>query len=96
MIAVTQSGKTADTLSALRAANRAGARTLAVTNKLGSTITREAEDSVFIRAGPEIGVAATKTFVSQVTTLALVTVLLGRRRNTLLSTEARELLSTVR
>jgi glucosamine--fructose-6-phosphate aminotransferase (isomerizing) len=96
VVAVTQSGETADTLSALRRAKRAGARTLAVTNTLGSTVTREADDTVFIRAGPEIGVAATKTFCSQVATLALVTVYIGRQRETVSSAEARELLSHLR
>ncbi|RLM57154.1 glutamine--fructose-6-phosphate transaminase (isomerizing) [Halobellus sp. Atlit-31R] len=96
VVAVTQSGETADTLSALRRAKRAGARTLAVTNTLGSTVTREVDDTVFIRAGPEIGVAATKTFCSQVATLALLTVYLGRERGTVSSEEARELLSDLR
>jgi len=82
-VAVTQSGETADTLSAIRKADGAGARTLAVTNTLGSTVTREVDDTVFIRAGPEIGVAATKTFASQVATLAMLSVYVGRRRGTL-------------
>jgi glucosamine--fructose-6-phosphate aminotransferase (isomerizing) len=72
VVAVTQSGETADTLDALRRARDAGARTLAVTNVLGSSVTRECDDSLFLRAGPEIGVAATKTFSSQVTALALL------------------------
>ncbi len=72
VVAVTQSGETADTLSALETANGRGARTLAVTNVLGSSATRVADDSLFIRAGPEIGVAATKTFSSQAVTLALL------------------------
>ncbi|WP_435184884.1 glutamine--fructose-6-phosphate transaminase (isomerizing) [Halobellus sp. EA9] len=96
VVAVTQSGETADTLSALRRAKRAGARTLAVTNTLGSTVTREVDDTVFIRAGPEIGVAATKTFCSQVATLALVMVHVGRKRGTISSAEAQELLSALR
>lgn len=95
-MAVTQSGETADTLSALRRAKRAGARTLAVTNTLGSTVMREANDTVFIRAGPEISVAATKTFCSQVVTLGLATVYTGRRRGTLSSVDARKLLSDLR
>ena len=95
-IAVTQSGETADTLSAIRAADQAGARTMAVTNTLGSTVTREVDDSVFIRAGPEIGVAATKTFASQVATLALVAVHIGRRRGALSSGRASELLENLR
>ncbi|MFB6308739.1 MAG: glutamine--fructose-6-phosphate transaminase (isomerizing) [Haloarculaceae archaeon] len=96
VVAVTQSGETADTLSALDRAKRAGARTLAVTNTLGSTVTREVDDTVFSRAGPEIGVAATKTFCSQVATLALVTVHVGRKRGTISSAEAQELLSALR
>ena len=71
VVAVTQSGETADTLNALRRATAAGADTVAVTNVVGSTAAREADRSVFIRAGPEIGVAATKTFSSQAITLAL-------------------------
>jgi len=72
VVGVTQSGETADTLAALRHADDVGARTLACTNVVGSTAARECEDALFIRAGPEIGVAATKTFSSQVLTLALL------------------------
>ncbi|MDS0477612.1 glutamine--fructose-6-phosphate transaminase (isomerizing) [Natrinema sp. 1APR25-10V2] len=72
-VAVTQSGETADTLDALREAADRGARTLAVTNVVGSTAAREADDAVYIRAGPEVGVAATKTYSSQAVTLALLT-----------------------
>ncbi|WP_254524330.1 glutamine--fructose-6-phosphate transaminase (isomerizing) [Natrinema caseinilyticum] len=75
VIAVTQSGETADTLNALRQATAEGARTLTVTNVVGSTAAREADDALFIRAGPEIGVAATKTFSSQ----AVILSLLGQR-----------------
>ncbi len=69
VVGVTQSGETADTLGALRAARSRGLDTLAVTNTVGSTAARECDDALFIRAGPEIGVAATKTFSSQVATL---------------------------
>jgi glucosamine--fructose-6-phosphate aminotransferase (isomerizing) len=96
VVAVTQSGETADTLSAIRRAKRAGARTLAVTNTLGSTVVRETDDSVFIRAGPEIGVAATKTFASQVATLTLLAVHIGRVRGSLPYGRAQELLESVR
>ncbi|AEH36993.1 glutamine--fructose-6-phosphate transaminase (isomerizing) [Halopiger xanaduensis] len=96
VIAVTQSGETADTLGAIRRAAGAGARTLAVTNTLGSSVTREADDTLFIRAGPEIGVAATKTFVSQVATLALLAVDIGRGRGTLSTADARDLLGDLR
>ncbi len=72
VVAVTQSGETADTLASLDIAAERGARTLAVTNVIGSTAARTADDALFIRAGPEIGVAATKTFSSQVAVLALL------------------------
>jgi len=72
VVAVTQSGETADTLRSVRQADAAGARTLAVTNVVGSTAARECDDALFIRAGPEIGVAATKTFSSQVAVLSLL------------------------
>ncbi len=72
VIGVTQSGETADTLSALREARRRGARTLAVTNTVGSTVARECDHAMYIRAGPEIGVAATKTFSSQIAALNLL------------------------
>jgi glucosamine--fructose-6-phosphate aminotransferase (isomerizing) len=71
-IAVSQSGETADTLNALRRAQANGADTLAVTNVVESTVAREVDTPVYIRAGPEIGVAATKTFSSQAVTLALL------------------------
>ena len=72
VVGVTQSGETADTLSALREADRRGARTLAVTNTVGSTAARECDHVFYIRAGPEIGVAATKTFASQLAALNLL------------------------
>jgi glucosamine--fructose-6-phosphate aminotransferase (isomerizing) len=96
VVAVTQSGETADTLTALRSAAGAGAHTLAITNTLGSTVTRETDETVFIKAGPEIGVAATKTFVSQVATLGLVTVAIGRARGTMTGGEAATLLENLR
>ena len=95
VVAVTQSGETADTLSAIRRASRAGAKTLAVTNTLGSTIVRETDESVFIRAGPEIGVAATKTFASQVAALTILTVYIGQIRGTITYNEATELISSL-
>ncbi|WP_049911720.1 glutamine--fructose-6-phosphate transaminase (isomerizing) [Halorubrum kocurii] len=92
VVAVTQSGETADTLGAVRRANEAGARTFAVTNTLGSTVTREVDGTAFIRAGPEIGVAATKTFASQVATLAMLAVSIGRDRGALAAADARAVL----
>ncbi|PSP95229.1 glutamine--fructose-6-phosphate transaminase (isomerizing) [Halobacteriales archaeon QS_4_62_28] len=72
VVGVTQSGETADTLSALREARHRGARTLAVTNTVGSTAARECDHTLYIRAGPEIGVAASKTFASQLSALNLL------------------------
>lgn len=78
--AVSQSGETADTLGALREAHRKGHRVLGICNNVGSTIARESDGGVYMHAGPEIGVAATKSFVSQVSIFALLTLLLGRMR----------------
>ena len=78
VIGVTQSGETADTLEALESARSRGARTLALTNVVGSTAARTCDDALYIRAGPEIGVAATKTFSSQVATLVLLSERLTR------------------
>jgi glucosamine--fructose-6-phosphate aminotransferase (isomerizing) len=72
VVGVTQSGETADTLSALREARSRGARTLAVTNTVGSTAARECDEVLYIRSGPEIGVAATKTFAAQQTALNML------------------------
>jgi glucosamine--fructose-6-phosphate aminotransferase (isomerizing) len=77
-VAVTQSGETADTLGALRTANRAGADTLAVTNVVQSSAAREADEPLYIRAGPEIGVAATKTYSSQAVMLTMLSQHLAR------------------
>ena len=77
VVGVTQSGETADTLSALRAADRRGARTLAVTNTVGSTAARESDHVLYIRSGPEIGVAATKTFAGQLGALNLLSLSLA-------------------
>jgi glucosamine--fructose-6-phosphate aminotransferase (isomerizing) len=82
-IAVTQSGETADTLGALREARRHGARTLAICNVVGSMATREADGTVYTHAGPEIGVASTKAFTTQLVAFALVAVHLGQVRGTL-------------
>ena len=71
-VTISQSGETADTLSAMREAHRRGADTLAVTNTVGSTLARESDHVLYIRSGPEIGVAATKTFSSQVAVLTLL------------------------
>jgi len=80
VLAISQSGETADTLAAIREAEMKGALTLGIVNSVGSTIARETEAGVYNHAGPEIGVASTKAFVSQVVTLALFTLFLGRQR----------------
>ncbi len=80
VIAITQSGETADTLAALRESKRKGHPTLAVCNVVGSTIAREADGGVYLHAGPEIGVASTKAFTSQVTVLSMLALLFGRLR----------------
>ncbi|MBP1987801.1 glutamine--fructose-6-phosphate transaminase (isomerizing) [Halolamina salifodinae] len=77
VVGITQSGETADTLSALRDAQRRGVETLAVTNVVGSTAARECEGVLYIRSGPEIGVAATKTFSAQVVAVNLIAAVLG-------------------
>jgi glucosamine--fructose-6-phosphate aminotransferase (isomerizing) len=81
VIAITQSGETADTLAALRESKRKGHTTLAICNVVGSSIAREADGGVYLHAGPEIGVASTKAFTSQVTVLGMLAIFLGRMRH---------------
>jgi glucosamine--fructose-6-phosphate aminotransferase (isomerizing) len=81
VIGISQSGETADTLAAIREAKRRGARTLGLVNVVGSTIAREVGGGTYLHAGPEVGVASTKAFTSQVAALALLTLRLGRLRN---------------
>lgn len=80
LLAISQSGETIDTLEALREAKRRGATALGVCNVVGSTIARETDGGVYIHAGPEIGVASTKAFTSQLMVLALISLLMGRKR----------------
>jgi len=79
-VAISQSGETIDTLEAMREAKRKGSVVLGVCNVVGSTIARESDGGVYIHAGPEIGVASTKAFTSQISVLTLIAVLLGRMR----------------
>jgi glucosamine--fructose-6-phosphate aminotransferase (isomerizing) len=81
VFAISQSGETADTLGALRESKRKGFRTLGICNNVASTIARESDGGVYMHAGPEIGVAATKSFTSQLTILTLLGLLFGRMRN---------------
>jgi glucosamine--fructose-6-phosphate aminotransferase (isomerizing) len=80
LLVISQSGETADTLAALREAKRRGHRALAIVNVVGSTIARESDGGIYMHAGPEIGVASTKAFVSTLTVLSLLAVHLGRMR----------------
>ncbi len=81
VLVISQSGETADTLAAMREAQRRGAKAFGIVNVVGSTIARETDGGVYIHAGPEIGVASTKAFTSQIMVLSLITILLGRMRN---------------
>jgi glucosamine--fructose-6-phosphate aminotransferase (isomerizing) len=83
VIGITQSGETADTIAAMRLAREQGARTLAITNQLGTQITREVDAVLYTRAGLEVGVAATKTFTAQVALLSLIALKLAQIRRTL-------------
>ena len=88
-VVITQSGETADTLAALREARRKGAHSLAICNVVGSMATREAEGTVYTHAGPEIGVASTKAFTSQLVALYLLALHLGQTRGTLAPEQSR-------
>jgi glucosamine--fructose-6-phosphate aminotransferase (isomerizing) len=81
VIGISQSGETADTLAAIREAKRRGARTIGVVNVVGSTIAREVDGGLYLHAGPEVGVASTKAFTSQVAALALISLRIARLRN---------------
>ncbi|MFL5406981.1 MAG: glutamine--fructose-6-phosphate transaminase (isomerizing), partial [Myxococcales bacterium] len=95
-IAVSQSGETADTLGSFREAKSRGARGLAICNVLGSAIAREADDVLYTHAGPEIGVASTKAFTTQLAAFFLLAVRLGRLRGTLDVPSARRHLESLR
>jgi glucosamine--fructose-6-phosphate aminotransferase (isomerizing) len=92
-ISITQSGETTDTLEAQREAKNRGARTLTICNVLGSTAAREADAVLYTRAGPEIGVASTKSFTAQMATLCLLAIALGIKRGRLTAGEANTLKS---
>ncbi len=96
VIAVTQSGETADTIAPTRHAREQGCPIVAVTNTVGSAITREADAILFLQAGPEIAVAASKTFTTQVATLVMVAAAIARARGTLPPAEERELVAALR
>ena len=95
LLAISQSGETADTLAALREAKQRGVATMGIVNVVGSTIARETDFGVYLHAGPEIGVASTKAFTSQIVALALFTLYLARRRNMSI-VEGREVVRALR
>jgi len=96
VIAVSQSGETIDTLEAVREARRRGARTLAVLNVKGSSLSREVDDVLYVHAGPEIGVASTKAYLAMVAAFALLAVRFGRARGHLGDERARALVAGLR
>lgn len=95
LLAISQSGETADTLEAIREGKRKGALTIAICNTVGSTIARETDAGVYNHAGPEIGVASTKALVSQITALGLLTLFLGRQRK-MSDSDAAEIIAQLR
>lgn len=92
VLAVTQSGETADTLACIRKAKEAGLLTLGIVNVVGSTIARETDAGIYNHAGPEVAVASTKAFMSQLTVFILLTLLIGRERGVISREEGVELL----
>jgi glucosamine--fructose-6-phosphate aminotransferase (isomerizing) len=95
VVAVSQSGETLDTLAAVKTAKAGGARVLAIANVLDSAIPRASDGALYTHAGPEIGVASTKCFTTQLAALLLLAVHLGRRRGTLSTSEARRVLDAL-
>ncbi len=96
VIAVTQSGETADTIAPTRYARERGCPIIAVTNTMGSAITREADAVLFLQAGPEVAVAASKTFTTQVATLVMLAAAIGQARGTIPAGEERDLVGALR
>ncbi|MGQ9561515.1 MAG: glutamine--fructose-6-phosphate transaminase (isomerizing) [Candidatus Oleimicrobiaceae bacterium] len=95
VIVISQSGETADTLAAVREAKRKRAKVYGICNVVGSSIARETDAGVYLHVGPEIGVASTKAFTSQVTVLALMTLLLGRMKS-ISNTRGREIVAALK
>jgi glucosamine--fructose-6-phosphate aminotransferase (isomerizing) len=96
VVAVTQSGETADTLAPVRLARQRGASVIAVTNTVGSAVTRDADAVLFLQAGPEICVVATKTFATQVTTLVLLAAAIAKARGRLAAADESALVTALR
>jgi glucosamine--fructose-6-phosphate aminotransferase (isomerizing) len=95
LLAITQSGETADTLAAVREAKQLGMLSLGVVNVVGSTIARETDAGVYNHAGPEVAVASTKAFISQLTVLALITLLLGRDKGRISENDGLQLVAAL-
>ncbi|MDI3281168.1 MAG: glutamine--fructose-6-phosphate transaminase (isomerizing), partial [Bacillota bacterium] len=95
-VVISQSGETADTLAGLREAKRAGCRVVAITNVVGSSVAREADDVIYTWAGPEIAVASTKAYLTQLIALYLLALYLGQRRGTIPATQAAEVAAGLR
>ncbi|KKM11703.1 glutamine--fructose-6-phosphate aminotransferase [Clostridiales bacterium PH28_bin88] len=96
VVVISQSGETADTLAALRLAKNRGARVVAVTNVVGSSVSREADDVVYTLAGPEIAVASTKAYVTQVEAMYLLAAMLGQARGAISPAEAAEITAALK
>lgn len=96
VIPVTQSGETADTLEAIRIAKARGAKVVSIVNVVGSSIARESHGVIYTQAGPEIGVASTKAYTSQITAFALFTIWLGETRGTLTKEQGKEMIAHLR
>ncbi|MBI1935223.1 glutamine--fructose-6-phosphate transaminase (isomerizing) [Candidatus Woesearchaeota archaeon] len=96
VIAISQSGETADTIAALKEAKKYGVQTLSICNVMGSSITRISDGVIYTRAGPEIGVASTKAFTTQLAVLYLLTILLSKIRKTLNEKQVRDMINGIR
>ena len=96
VIAISQSGETADTIAALKEAKKNGAKTISICNVKGSSITRVSDGVVYTRAGPEIGVASTKAFTTQLTVLYLLTILFSKKRKTLNDKQIKDMIEGIR
>ena len=96
VIAISQSGETADTIAAMKEAKKYGVKTLAICNVMGSSITRISDGVIYTRAGPEIGVASTKAFTTQLAVLYLLTILLSKLRKTLNEKQIKDMINGIR
>ncbi|MBW2659811.1 MAG: glutamine--fructose-6-phosphate transaminase (isomerizing) [Deltaproteobacteria bacterium] len=90
-VSISQSGETADTLAGIRLAKKLGSKIITICNVVGSTMTREADGTIYTHAGPEIGVASTKAFISQLAALFLFTLFLGQKKGTVSAEKSREM-----